>query len=282
MGFLGLSLCLLANKIPEFAVGIGLICVGNPSELDAPAQVGEAIQAVKQAEKLGSEGTKLIKSSTLETLKNCVELISKVYPTIGDAVENIQTLETSPGVPNAKIKLGSVSKGDEDAAAIVSLAAWDTWILESDQQLEFPVNKEINGASEYRLALRKHAINGKQLVQSQTEAIKAGREFIYAHMEFKLCQRDVQGLKDLKTNLNHEKEQKEDAAGKLYDCLMTLKTSIAILMRNLTWAYKYDTLQESKVLVQSSKATKDYVNDLSLINQEFTIAQGRYSSDYQS
>lgn len=45
------------------------------------------------------------------------------------------------------------------------------------------VDENIDGASAYKLTLRKHSINGKQLVQAQAEAIKAGQEFIHAQLE---------------------------------------------------------------------------------------------------
>lgn len=83
--------------------------------------------------------------------------------------------------------ISGTSQGDANAAAIVTMAAWDKWLLEADDQMAFAVENNIDSASAYQLALRKHAINGKQLAQAQAEAIKSGYEYVQTQMEVIRC-----------------------------------------------------------------------------------------------
>src|SRR5690625_794307 len=100
--------------------------------------------------------------------------------------------------------------------------------------MEVAVEESIDGAIAYQLALRKHAINGKQLAQAQVEAIKACQEFIHAKLELNLFQRDIQELEKLMENFRREEETYARAEAKFYDRLIALRTSVVIEMRNLT------------------------------------------------
>ena len=174
-----------------------------------------------------------------------------------------------------------VSGANGDAAAIQSLASWDKWQLESDDQLAFPVAQGIGGASAYQLALRKHAINGKQLAQAQAEAIKAGQGYVRARLEQHLAEQDTATLKKLVENLTAEEHTFIVAQAKFFDRYMALRTTIAIDMQNLIWAERFMTLSNSSVVIDPLKEVADYKEDLSRIHHEIEAAKSKYSSDFQ-
>lgn len=244
--------------------------------------MNSVIDIVKAAEKLTEQIGKFISSKTFKNLAEAVKVIAQLYPTVEDMVSAVKKIHADP---DAKIPIfdtvSGTAQGDADAAAIVTLAAWDKWILESDDQLSFAVGQGIGGASAYQLALRKHAINGKQLAQAQAEAIKAGQQYIQAELELSLSQRDIQELENLMKTFNGDKETYAIAEAKFYDRLIALRTSVAIEMRNLTWAYKYYALEDSKVDLDSQKSLAQYREDVATITQEIENADSRYASDDQ-
>lgn len=265
-----------------FAISIGEICVTGFGGGDAATEIDGAVDAVKVAEQIADQVGKEVSSDTFKKLGECVKALESIFPLIDAAVNAIAVFENDPtaDIPPTSDISGS-SQGDADAAEIVALAAWDRWVLESDQQMEFAVAQNIENASKYRLALRKHAVNGKLLAQAQAEAIKAGQQYVQAAMEVILSEKDIQELEDLKNRYQGEDAIYEEAAAKFFDRFLALKTSVVIQMRNLAWAYKYYALKDSKVFLDSQKSVADYQQDLLIIRSEIQSADEKYASDFQ-
>jgi hypothetical protein len=237
-----------------------MICVGIPSA----GAVG-AVKTVEEASKAAGEGKKVV-SETLKALNDCVSAISKLYPTVGEAVASLKTLEGNLEADVTKLK--DVIGGNASAVGVATLAAWDRWILDSDAQLKVAIDLKIQGAAEYRLELRKHAVNAKALVQAQTEAIKAGQEYVHASLEQKLAQRDLDYLNKLQKKWETNSQNDQVVEAMFYDRFMTIRTSIVMGMRNLLWAYKYAALEDSKVVLSVQKTAAMYQHDLWTISDE--------------
>ena len=267
-----------AHHVIAFAVAIGAICMGDPAGLTtAPAQVEDAIQAAETAEKLADT---ILKSGTLKKLKQTATMGFKLYGKMDTTVEKMKELQNDP---NAKIP--TPASDDDDGAADakhsinLSLASWDKWQLESDEQLAFAIDQKIDGAAEYRLELRKHAINGKLLAQSQAQAVKAGQEYVRAQLEYTLGKSDIDDLTKLKDNYKEEEKQAKQAESMFYDRLLAIRTSILIELRNVAWAYKYYALQDSSIKFDLLKSMPEFRQDVLTIKQEVENANSRYSSD---
>ncbi|KAI1271857.1 hypothetical protein F5Y07DRAFT_403944 [Xylaria sp. FL0933] len=271
----------LTNENSDFAFGIGKISQGDPTGfLEAIGAIEEGIAGVKDGEQTEHDAS--IKSDTLEALGNCMKAIESLYPAVYGVVQAVHALEANPEADIPSITdISGTSQGDENAALIVTLAAWDRWVLESDEQMQFAVDKEIGGASEYRLALRKHAINGKQLAQITAEAVKSGQEYVQAAMNVVLCDKDIKALKELRETYTGQEEIYAQAEAKFFDRFLTMRTSLVIELRNLVWAYKYWALADSQVILDSEKSTADFRADLFFIDTEVETASSRYSTDFQ-
>ncbi|KAL6700747.1 hypothetical protein J3F84DRAFT_402729 [Trichoderma pleuroticola] len=161
------------------------------------------------------------------------------------------------------------------------MAAWDTWILESDDQMTFGVEAGIEGASEYQLALRKHAINGKQLAQTQAEAVKSGYEYVQAQMELIRCTKQVEDLQNLINSYTGQEDVYLKAEAQLYDRLLALQTGVVIELQNMVWAYRYWTLSESNIVLEATKSIDDYKSDLYQIARDMETIDEQYPSDFQ-
>ncbi|QSZ36323.1 hypothetical protein DSL72_007449 [Monilinia vaccinii-corymbosi] len=170
------------QAVITFAVAVGQLCLGSPGGVGQGAAAGrQAIGAVVAAEQIADQVNRIL-SSVVLTLMQFEKNPNIQIPSTGD--------------------ISGTSQGDADAAAIVTMAAWDKWLLESDQQMAFAVENNIDGASAYQLALRKHAINGKQLAHAQAEAVNARDEYIQAPMEVIRYSQNIADLQALKAGFH--------------------------------------------------------------------------------
>ncbi|OJJ34646.1 hypothetical protein ASPWEDRAFT_27350 [Aspergillus wentii DTO 134E9] len=273
----------IITAIISFAAAIGSIAMGDPSKVgDVAKDVAaseKAIEAVEKADVVIEGFKKIVQSATMKKISTGAKALFDLYGPMDKSVQSIKSAQWSfdQKLPTTD----EVSGANGDAAAIQSLASWDKWRLEADDQLAFPIAQGIGGASAYQLALRKHAINGKQLAQAQAEAIKAGQGYVRARLEQHLAGQDLAALKTLVENLTAEEHTYNVAQAKFFDRYMALRTTIAIDMQNLIWAERFMTLSNSSVVVDPLKEVADYKEDLSRIHHEIETAKSKYSSDFQ-
>lgn len=177
--------------------------------------------------------------------------------------------------------ISGTSQGDANAAAIVTMAAWDKWLLEADDQMAFAVENNIDGASAYQLALRKHAINGKQLAQAQAEAIKSGYEYVQTQMEVIRCSQNIKDLQALKDGFQGQEAVYLEAKSMFYERAMALRTNVVLSLQNMAWGYRYWALADSSINLDSQKPLVEYQSDLSTVIMELERADSRWASDHQ-
>ncbi|OJJ71057.1 hypothetical protein ASPBRDRAFT_66094 [Aspergillus brasiliensis CBS 101740] len=269
--------------ILEFTNAIGVLILGFQSSLgDAAKDIKGAVDDVKKVEKGLDQTGKTIPSTTLESLGDCMQALESLYPGTADLAAAVKKLESDPSavIPSSAIVTGS-SDGDADARAIITLAAWDKWALDVENQLAYAVGQSISGASAYRLALRKQAVDGKALAQAQAEAVKAGHEYIQAAIEVIVCNHDIDTLKHLLDTYTEEKEQYVQAEAKFFDRVLDIRTSLVLQMQKLVWAYKYRALADSSVVLDSQKSIEEFKADLLTLDSEIQAADERYATDFQ-
>lgn len=273
----------ILGGIIKFAVGVGTICFGDPAGIGTAAEaIDAAVSGVKEAEKIPDQTGVKLSSKTLNELGECMKALEKVYPLVDGAVKAVKKLETNPDADIPAIgEISGSSYCDADASIIVALGSWDKWTLESDQQLDFAIAQNIAGASAYRTALRKHAVNGKGLAQAQAEAVKAGQEYIQAAMEVVKCAEDIKSLKELLNGYKGQAEIYAQAEAKFFDRFLALRTGLVMELRNMVWAYRYWALADSQVVLDSQKTTPDYRSDLYYIDRDIQTANERYATDFQ-
>ncbi|QYS94602.1 hypothetical protein H0G86_001931 [Trichoderma simmonsii] len=269
----------IITAVITFAVGIGEMCVGNPA---GASGAEKAVEAAVEAEKIANQVAAKVTSGTFKKLKDVVKALGKLYPSVSQMVKAIKALESNPSVDVPSIaEISGTTKGDADSSAIATMAAWDIWILESDDQMAFAITAGIEGATAYQLALRKHAINGKQLVQIQAEAVKAGYEYVQAQMELIRCTKQVKDLQSLIDSYTGQEDVYFKAEVQLYDRLLALKTGVVNELQNMVWAYRYWALSESKLVLDATKSIEDYDSDLYQIARDMETIDEQYPSDFQ-
>ncbi|CAD6444571.1 4a8bab2f-3030-4c8e-b008-82b0b8bc15d8 [Sclerotinia trifoliorum] len=264
-----------------FSIAIGELAIGNPT--GAAAAPAAAASAVTTIAKAASATNALIKPDTLKALKGGTEAIFKLWDSTNAIVTEVRAQSTRvPSSINLNPAGGDVSgddKGSADLTSIVSLAAWDDWMLQADSQLSFAIAQNIGGASAYQLELRRHAIDGKLLTQARAQSVKLGQEYLQLWLQLHATQTNAARLQQLFDTYQDEEDIALEAQSYFYDRVLMLRTSIMIYMRDAVWAYKYYTLNDSSITLDPLKSILEYQQDSNMIVQEVTISKERYSSD---
>ena len=264
-----------------FAAAIGMMCVGNPAgAAAAPTQAAGAVKAVSAAAQAASSAVKVFDKDTMELLKNSIETSISLLDSTTKIAATMDSLKADPSADPPILTQAESAMGGREIDNIVVLAAWDKWALESDQQMEFAVGEGIEGASEYRLELKKHSVDGKLVTQARAQAIKAGEEYAYLQLGVQAANRDFLRLQTLRIAYNGEISKAEDARARFYDCLMMIRTSVLVQMRKAVWAYKYLALRESSLDLDPLKSIAELRADAQLITHEVENWQEQFSSDF--
>ncbi|KAL1668395.1 hypothetical protein GGF50DRAFT_46686 [Schizophyllum commune] len=264
--------------IATFAIAIGAMCVGDPEPAAAaPASAANAIAQVASSAQAAAKVTqKTLSKDTLENLGKVVEAISNlVHSTISNA--DAITSAAAPG--SGALSPFPESQGDGDSQAIVGVAAWDAWTLDVEDQMGYAVSEAIDGASDYLLELRKHAINGKLTTQAGVQTVKAGQEYVQNQLALQLAQADMTRLHALRTAFTDEAAQLDIARLHFYDRLDAMRTSTLIELRNLMWAFKFYTLTDSTLVLDPLKRMEEYQADLSQLVREVESYEEGSASD---
>lgn len=274
----------ILSAICGFAVSVAGLCIGdNPA--GAAKEIEDAIDSVEKAEEGAKEVGQILSSGTLQKLWSFTEILQKLYPSVDALVEAAKKVADLPGGDAVDIPsldgITGAGGADADASLISTLAAWDDWELECDQQMEWAANDEkIDGASEFRLALRKHAVHGRALAQAQAEAIKQGQQYVQATMEVLQSDKDIQNLQELLKTYNGELEKYALAQIKFYDQFLQLRTGLAIQLQYIIDAYRFYALQDSQVMLDSQKSVGDFQRDLATLQTEMQNMDGQHAEDF--
>lgn len=259
--------------------------IGN-NPVESTKQVETAIDSVEKAEKGAKQVGQILGSSTLGKLWAHVKSLQKLYPQIKGLVEAARAIANLPDGDKVKIpslnQISGSSRSDVDATLISSLAAWDDWALECDQQMEWAADdQKIGGASEYRLVLRKHAVHGRAVAHVQAEAIKQGQQYVQATLEVLQSGKDIENLQKLLQRFDGEKDIYAAAKAKFYDRFAQLKTGLAIQLQYIVDAYRFYALENSRVILDSQKTVGDFEKDLATLQTEMQNVDGAFAQDFQ-
>ncbi|TRM69545.1 hypothetical protein BD626DRAFT_390571 [Schizophyllum amplum] len=261
-----------------FAGAIGAMCVGDPGPAAAaPAAAAKAIQTVAAAASTGATAVKVITKDTMEKIGAVVEALSTM---LESTVANVSTIANASGTSAGSLPpFPALPSGHEDLQALVAGAAWDKWTLDMEDQMAFSVSESIDGASAYLLELRKHAIDGRLTTQASAQAVRAGQEFVQVKLALQLAQADLTRLRKLRKDFSNQEGQLEEARLHFYDRLDAMRTSTLIELRNIIWACKFYTMQDSGVTLDPLKRMEEYKADMAQLVKEVERWNSGFASD---
>ncbi|KAK2599073.1 hypothetical protein QQS21_005479 [Conoideocrella luteorostrata] len=269
----------------EFAAGIYAVGKGSGD----PGAVEKIVEDVEKAEKAaGAAENVILGSKAFKELWKYTKALGKLYPHISDVVSAVGKIDRlgdhdEIDLPTLGGDVSGSDGTDADASLIMSLAAWDEWGLDSDQQMEWAVlqqNPAIDGASEYRLTLRKHAVHGRALAQAQAEAVKQGQEYVQATLMVLQANRDIEAIDDLLAHYEEEKDAYAQVEAKFYDRYLQLQTTLVIQLQYAVDACRFYTLKEPAVILDSQMSVDDITNCIADLRGAMQDVDIQYANGY--
>ncbi|EAU29446.1 predicted protein [Aspergillus terreus NIH2624] len=276
--------CACARPL-EFAAGIYAVGKGSGN----PGAVEKIVDEVEKAEEAaGAAEDVILGSKAFKGLWEYTKALGKLYPHISDVVSAVGKIDRlgdhdEIDLPTLGGDISGSDGTDADAGLIMSLAAWDEWELDSDQQMQWAVSQQnpaIDGASEYRLTLRKHAVHGRALAQAQAEAVKQGQEYVQATLMVLQANRDIEAIDDLLAHYEEEKDAYAQAEAKFYDRYLQLQTTLAIQLQYAVDACRFYTLKEPAVILDSQMSVDDITNCIADLRGAMQDVDIQYANGY--
>lgn len=219
-------------------------------------------------------------ADNIKKLNASVKASIALYDSTAALVQMVTKIQRDISVSPIPLKDEDTVMGKYGMGDIIELAAWDSWALEADQQMEVAVGEVIRGASQYRLALRQHSVEGKLITQARGQAIKVGQEYNNLQLSVQVAQHDLDRLRGVRNSFQSQSDGAEQARASFYDKLMLIRTGVLIQMRKAALAYKYLSLATSRVNLDPLKSIADLRADALLITQEVEGWQEQSSSDF--
>ncbi|EJP64254.1 uncharacterized protein BBA_06636 [Beauveria bassiana ARSEF 2860] len=280
-----LAICTILGAVFQFAAGIYAVGKGSGD----PGAVEKIVEDVEKAEKAaGAAEDVILGSKAFKQLWEYTKALGKLYPHISDVVSAVGKIDRlgdddEIDIPTLGGDVSGSDGTDADASLIMSLAAWDEWQLDSDQQMEWATSQQnpaIDGASEYRLTLRKHAIHGRALAQAQAEAVKQGQEYVQATLIVLQANRDIEAIDGLLAHYEEEKDAYAQVEAKFYDRYLQLQTTLAIQLQYAVDACRFYTLKEPAVILDSQMSVDDVTSCIADLRGAMQDVDIQYANGY--
>jgi hypothetical protein len=239
----------IVQAIITFGVGIAAMCIGDEAAAPAAAEGAiEGVEAVEEAAEVGSEIAKLAKelSDVMEKLKKLVEGLKKVYEladSVMEAAKNIQSAQSLVAKMNGL-------NTDTDDANLSDTGLWDIYKLHVDDSLAAPIEKEIEYAKDYQMALDEVVIYGKSLSAAQLAVVTAGQDYARILLQQQLAQ---QQQDELQAYVNALEDGQKPIAAMMqlfYQRYLDAKSSLFAALQGYKASYFYWALQPSMVQAQ--------------------------------
>ncbi|RAL12818.1 uncharacterized protein BO97DRAFT_343662 [Aspergillus homomorphus CBS 101889] len=280
-----LAICTILGAVFQFAAGIYAVGKGSGD----PAAVEKIVEDVEKAEKAaGAAEDVILGSKAFKGLWEYTKALGKLYPQIANVVTAVGKIDRLGDHDDIDLPTlgGDVSGSDgtdADASLIMSLAAWDEWELDSDQQMEWATSQQnpaIDGASDYRLTLRKHAVHGRALAQAQAEAVKQGQEYVQATLMVLEANRDIEAIDELLAHYEEEKDAYAQAEAKFYDRYLQLRTTLVIQLQYVVDACRFYTLREPEIILDSQMSVDDITACIAELRGAMQDVDAQYANGY--
>jgi hypothetical protein len=239
----------IVQAIITFGVGIAAMLVGD--EAAAPAAVEgavEGVEAVEEAAEAGSEIAKLAKElkDVMEQLKKLIEGLKKVYElanSVMEAAKNIQSAQSLVAKMNGM-------DTDTDDANLSDTGLWDIYKLHVDDSLASPVEKGIEYAKDYQMALDEVVIYGKSLSAAQLAVVTASQDYARVLLQQQLAQQQQTELEGYVNSLQNGQKPLAAMMQQFYQRYLDAKSSLFAALQGYKASYFYWALQPSTVQAQ--------------------------------
>ncbi|MFB0832536.1 hypothetical protein ACEU2D_23475 [Brevibacillus laterosporus] len=248
----------------------------------APAEMKKVANAVGTFASLTNIGT--VVANLAKKLKECTEKISKLVELVKkvhDIAQSISQLNADLNLSKEMLdKIGNTNWNipQED---LTGANDWEIFRLQKDLALKDCIEKEIDGAKEYNLALDILAIHGQTLISNQIALIRCNQEYTTLLFEKQVNQANTQRLKEYIYQIDSEEFENISMEQKLYQRYLDIKRTIFVAFENYKRAYKYWALRDSNVNPNPLKHISELKVDAALLQQDCIDALTQFNPSPQ-
>ncbi|EOO23734.1 hypothetical protein IIU_06938 [Bacillus cereus VD133] len=266
----------VVSAIFDFAESIGSILVTDGAA--APAEVTKIAEAAKTLESVAEAGATF--AQLAKELKDCIDKVSKIVELIKKVDELAQAIsEASTEMQFSDDLLQKIANHDwaipqED---LTGDEEWKVFRLKIQDALADAVDKGIDGATEYRLALETLSIYGQTLTTNQLTLIRCSQELARLLIEKQMSADDAARLKDYIAHLDGQESENIVMEQKLYQRYLDIKRTLFVAFENYKHAYKYWALQDSSVQPNILKDIAELQVDVGLLQEDCMAALTQFN-----
>lgn len=256
------------------AAAAGAVATGGAGAAGAAEKGAETVKkTLTLLEKIGKIADQINK--IIERMQQLIEILQNMERMILGIKQVVSYSRNESGSGNAELPLPSPSRPD----VISGQAEWDSFLEDVEEFLKVPIEQNIGGASDYRLALRKLAIYGKALLLSQDMLVKAGQELALLRLQKGVEENQRTRLHGYVKDLSDAGLENDILLQQLFMRNLSSKFWLFLALQNLTWAYRYEALaQKTPVLPQITKSALDFQADFNRIIQANNEARASFAS----
>ncbi len=248
----------IIGGIVEFSAAAAALCFGEPE--GAAAAAGAATTVAEASAET---------AKTLQQLAKLLECLAKTYAVAEKIAQASISLQKAQTLVD---QISQVGLSADDGEQTNTSDYWATFKLEVDSRLQPAISQQVDGASEYKLALDKLDVYGQSLVANQLAYIRCSQELVRLQLQSQVTQNQVARLQQYITDLSTSKQPNDQMEQMLYQRYVDMKISLFIALKNYTNAYRYWALRNpltSPSIVDSVNSLSGYMAD---IEQDYASA----------
>ncbi len=257
----------ILSAVVTFGAAIGAMAVGDEAAAGTAAKsAAGAGKAAADAAKAGGEAARV--AGTMSQLADAMKALQK----IGKALMATITLVQKIVAAASSLQPGGVDKPVPSIDDISAQAEWDVFRLRVDDMMQFPVDKGIEGARPYRMALDELSIYGKALAATQSSYIRTAQELARLRLQSRVSSGMTKTIADSIARMQAGEKPDRLMMHLLYVRGLNMKRWLFIALRNYTWSYRYWALRKSAVTPSILAPASKLIDDMATMQRDYSDA----------
>ncbi|CAG8739478.1 16891_t:CDS:2, partial [Racocetra fulgida] len=246
--------------------------------------VKEAVVAVKVIIE------KINVTAGIKIINNVIDNIKKIQQIIGDLTNNLAKLENfSDYVEKRK---GNIESLDIDTLAktletegrigiYLRMAEWKSIKKDMRKLLNYPIEQQINGASEYLNSLNDLFNYIDAYIEAKIEEMESFKEYSRIKLQVEMFKKKEIRLKDMIDVYKERQDNCDEIELLLFERLIGIKCWMSTYIENYRSAYYYWSLSESKIKPSVMKTIHQHMDDRKDIKMDMETTLTKFKGEPQ-
>jgi hypothetical protein len=258
----------ILSAVVTFGAAIGAMAVGDEAAAGTAAKsAAGAGKAAADAAKAGGDAAKV--AGTMSQLAGAMKALQNISKALMATLAFVQKIVAAS---SAMKPGGRFDKPVPSVDDISAQAEWDVFRLRIDDMMQFPVDKGIEGARAYRMALDELSIYGKALAATQSSYVRTAQEVARLRLQSRVSSGMTKTIADSIARMEAGEKPDRLMMHMLYVRGLNMKRWLFIALRNYTWSYRYWALRTSAVHPSIIAPASKLIDDLATMQRDYSDA----------